>query len=261
MRFAMDRRFGTHPDVPDVRDRVYLPRLKARLPRTVDLRPSCPPVYDQHKLNSCSANAIAAALWFDERRTSTPDAPSPSRLFIYYNERAHEREVHQNAPVSLRDGYKSVATRGVCPEEMWPYRVERYARRPPRRCYVAARFVRALTYFRLHRNITTMRACLAEGSPFTLGVSVHQSFMSARVKRSGAIPLPSRRDRLLGGHAMLVVGYDESSSQFIVRNSWGRHWGLDGYCLLPYDFALHPSLSWDFWTCRKVGARQDPDAP
>lgn len=210
-------------------------------------------MYDQHKLNSCSANAIAAALWFEERRTTAPDAPSPSRLFIYYNERAREREIHHNAPVSLRDGYKSVARRGVCPEPMWPYRVAQFARKPPRRCYVAARFVRALTYFRLHRDLDAMRTCLAEKSPFTLGVSVHESFMSARVKHSGVIPLPSRRDRLLGGHAMLVVGYHDASARLIVRNSFGPHWGLDGYCLLPYAFALDPSLSWDFWTCQRVG--------
>jgi C1A family cysteine protease len=247
------RRFGTHPDLPDARDRVYLPPGRGRLPRAVDLRPLCPPVYDQRTLNSCSAHAIGAALWYDERLTR-PDAAPPSRLFIYYNERVREHEVPHDAPVSLRDGYKSVATRGVCPEHMWPYRVGRYARKPPGRCYEAARSVRALTYFRLHRNLPVMKACLAEGSPFTLGVSVHERFMSAEVKRTGVIPLPRRGERLLGGHAMLVVGYHDASRRFIVRNSWGRQWGLEGYCTLPYEFALHPNLAWDFWTCRRVGS-------
>lgn len=248
----MSRRLGTHPDIPSVHDRVYLPASRTRPPRAVDLRPACPPVYNQHSLNSCSANAIAAAIWFDERALS-PEAPSPSRLFIYYNERAHEREIAQNAPVSLRDGYRSVANQGVCPEHLWPYRIRHFARKPPRRCYHAARGLRALSYFRLHRDLEIMKTCLSEGSPFTLGVSVHKSFMSPRVKRSGQIPLPSRHDPLLGGHAMLVVGYDDARAHFIVRNSWGRTWGIEGYCHLPYDFALHPNLSWDFWTCRRVG--------
>ena len=52
---------------------------------------------------------------------------------------------------------------------------------------------------------------------------------------------------------MLVVGYDAGKAHFIVRNSWGPRWGLGGYCLLPYDFAMHESLSWDFWTCERVG--------
>lgn len=247
------RRFGTHPDLPDGRDRVYLPRQKIRLPRRVDLRPACPPVYDQHSLNSCSAHAIGAALWFEERQLLSPHAPGPSRLFIYYNERAREREVLHNAPVSLRDGYKAVASRGVCPEHMWPYRVGRFAQKPPAQCYKAAQGMRALQYFRLHRDLNVMKACLAEGVPFTLGVSVHKSFLSPRVRRTGEVPMPQRGDHVLGGHAMLVVGYDDASECFIVRNSWGRRWGLDGYCLLPYEFVLHPNLSWDFWMCSRVG--------
>lgn len=247
------RRFGTHPDLPDGRDRVYLPGLTVRLPRSVDLRPACPPLYNQHSLNSCSAHAIGAALWFEERQLVAADAPGPSRLFIYYNERVREREVLHNASVSLRDGYKTVASRGVCPEHMWPYRLARYAQKPPRRCYEAARSVRALQYFRLHRELKCMKACLAEGVPFTLGVSVHKSFMSARVAHTGEVPMPGRGDQVLGGHAMLVVGYHDASERFIVRNSWGRQWGLGGYCMLPYEFALHPNLSWDFWMCSRVG--------
>ena len=249
------RRFGTHPDVPDVRDRVYLPAPNRAVPRHVDLRPLCPPVYNQHTLNSCSANAIAGAIWFDVRRTVAPDAPSPSRLFIYYNERVTERVVHHNVPVSLRDGYRSVARIGVCAEDLWPYRVRQYARRPPRRCYEAARRDRALVYFRLHRDLRVMRACLAEGFPFTLGVSVHESFTSPRVKRTGLIPMPKPGEPLRGGHAMLVVGYDDRDRHAIVRNSWGTTWGMAGYCRLPYEFLLHPALSWDFWTCRAVTRR------
>ena len=239
--------------MPDVRDRVYLPAPSRALPRRVDLRPLCPPVYDQHSLNSCSANAIAAAIWFDLRQAGSPDAPSPSRLFIYYNERVTERVVHRNVPVSLRDGYRSVARAGVCPEPLWPYRVRQYARKPSPRCYHLARRERVLSYFRLHRRIASLRACLAEGFPFTLGVSIHESFMSRAVHRTGRVPMPTPHEALRGGHAMLAVGYDDRERHFIVRNSWGPRWGLDGYCLIPYDFIQHPGLSWDFWTSRRVG--------
>lgn len=249
----MHHRFGTHPDIPDVRDREYLPATTRRLPREVDLRPSMPPVYNQGRLNSCSAHAIGAALWYEERRRGHAEAPSPSRLFLYYNERRHERVVHHNVPVSLRDGYRSVATRGICPEAMWPYRVHQYDRQPTAACYRAARRTRALAYYRLHRNLRTMQACLAEGNPFTLGVSVHESFMSAAVKRTGEVPQPRAHEKLLGGHAMLIVGYHSEHERFIVRNSWGTGWGAGGYGFLPFAFMLHESLSWDFWTCALVG--------
>ena len=250
----MTRRFGTHPDIPDVRDRIYLPPERVRLPPRVDLRPQCPPVYNQHSLNSCSANAIAAAIWFDLRRSGSPAAPSPSRLFIYYNERVTERVVHQNVPVSLRDGYRSVARAGVCPEALWPYRVRQYTRKPHARCYQAAKRERVLSYFRLHRSLDSIRACLAEGFPFTLGVSVHESFVSPEVHRTGRVPMPKPHELLRGGHAMLAVGYDHREQHLIVRNSWGSGWGLGGYCLIPYGFILHESLSWDFWTSRRIGA-------
>ena len=188
----MTRRFGTHPDIPSVHDRIYLPVTTRRLPKAVDLRPQFPPVYDQLALNSCSANAIAAALWYEERRNGSPGAPSPSRMFIYYNERAKERVVHHNVPVSLRDGYRTVATRGVCPEDLWPYRVRHYARKPSDHCYRVARSTRALAYCRLHRDLKTMQACLSEGHPFTLGVSVYESLLSARVKHTGHVPIPTR---------------------------------------------------------------------
>lgn len=249
------RRFGTHPDLPDARDREYLPKQKLRLPRIVDLRPGMPPVYNQHSLNSCSAHALGAVLWYDEIREFGSKARGPSRLFIYYNERVREREVHHNAPVSLRDGYRTVATRGACPEHMWPYRLSKYSDKPPRRCYSAAKSTRAIEYFRLHRDLKSLQSCLAEGRPFTLGVSVHQSFMSAKVKHTGEVPVPPRGDKVLGGHAMLVVGYHDASERFIVRNSWGARWGHGGYCMIPYEFILHPNLSWDFWTCWQVGRR------
>src|SRR5215469_10984354 len=84
--------YGWHPDLPDHRDFMYaVPAVvaAAALPAKVDLRPQCPPVYDQGQLGSCTANAIAGAIEFDQKKQSLPDF-IPSRLFIYYNERAME---------------------------------------------------------------------------------------------------------------------------------------------------------------------------
>jgi len=254
------RPFGTHPDIPDHRDHKFqVPvRFKRSRPAAVDLRPFFPPVYDQGKLNSCSANAIAAAIWFDEIKEDAPEPWSPSRLFIYYNERAREGLAAKNAPVSLRDGYKSVAKRGVCHEREWPYRQKRFAAKPPPRCYRTARFHRMTRYFRLRRELLHFEACLAEGYPFTMGISVYESFKSRKVARSGVVPLPRRGEKHLGGHALLVVGYDRRRRRFLVRNSWGEGWGLGGYCLMPYPYLLNPDLAWDFWTARRVSMEPRP---
>lgn len=247
------RPYGTHPDVPDRRDRAYAaPRhVRRALPEAVDLRPGCPPVQDQRPLNACSAHAIGAALWYDEKRQGE-EAPLPSRLFLYWVERAKEHTVGTNAPVSLRDGYKAAARDGVCPESLWPWRPERYAERPPKACFRSARKRRAVTYHRVPRDLDHLRGCLAEGFPFTLGISVHESFESREVSRTGRVPMPKRGERILGGHAVLAVGYDARACRFLIRNSWGPRWGERGYFTLPWRYLLDPGLSWDFWTVRRV---------
>ena len=247
--------FGTHPDVPDPRDHEFVVprRLAKTLPPRFTLVSTAPPVYDQgKKLYSCSANAIGAAIWFLERQYR-PDAESPSRLFLYYNERARAGLAGANAPVSLREGYKSVAVQGICPEPMWPYRNDRFAVQPPRGCYRAARKHRAIQYLRLRRELRMFRSCLAEGLPFTHGVSVMSSFLTPAVKRTGNVPLPTSRDRHVGGHAVLIVGYDDRRRLFTFQNSWGRRWGANGYGTLPYAYLLNEQLAWDFWTVRREG--------
>jgi C1A family cysteine protease len=247
------RDYGSHPDIPDHRDKVYLAPagLRRHLPRSVDLRAGCPPVYNQGRLNSCSAHAIGAALWFDALKHGV-GVHAPSRLFIYYNERSREKTIHRNATVSLRDGYKSVARAGACAEHLWPYRVERFKKRPPLRCYHAAKEHRAILYRRIARDLQHLKGCLAEGYPFTVGLSVFKGFEGHHVKRTGRVELPERGESLLGGHAVLVVGYDDKSERFLVRNSWGRGWGMGGYFTIPYAYAFHKGYSWDYWTVRRV---------
>ncbi len=225
--------------------------MRRALPREVDLRSLCPPVEDQLPLNACSAHAIGAALWFDEKRQGEA-APLPSRLFLYGVERAKEHTVGTNAPVSLRDGYEAAAKNGVCPESLWPWRPERFAERPSKSCFSEAKKSRAVSHHRVPRDLDHLRGCLAEGFPLTLGLSVHESFESRAVRETGRVPIPARGEKTLGGHAILVVGYHEPGRRFVARNSWGRRWGDEGYFTLPWDYVLHPDLAADFRTVRRV---------
>lgn len=247
----MTSRYGTCRDVPDHRDHLWdAPRgVLARLPRTVDLRRRCPPVYNQGPLNSCSANALAAAMWFEALKHDRALMAGPSRMFIYYNERSHARQPRCNVPVSLRDGHKVVAKLGACMERHWKYRFGNFSVRPPKRCYEAALGTRVGQYARVKRDLRAMKACLASGFPFTMGMSVYESFESPRVKATGLVPMPERDERLKGGHAVMAVGYTDARESFIVRNSWGKSWGRGGHFLLPYEFLLSDRrYAWDFWT-------------
>jgi C1A family cysteine protease len=244
--------YGWVRDLPDHRDITYSsPIAPAALPPKVDLRGDCPTVYDQGQLGSCTANAIAAALDFDRHKQGLPFL-FPSRLFIYYNERAMEHTVNSDAGARIRDGIKSVGTQGAPPEALWPYDITKFELRPSAAAFAKGKLDRALSYLRLTPLVSQLKGCLASGFPFVFGITVYESFESPEVAQTGLVPMPAPSEKALGGHAILAVGYDDSSQRFIVRNSWGNGWGIEGYFTLPYGYLTDPNLSSDFWTIRLV---------
>ncbi len=248
------KRYGWIPDLPDHRDHFYAapPVFLSALPPKTDLRPECPPVYNQGQLGSCTANAIAAAIEFDQMKQNLPQSFLPSRLFIYYNERAIEGTVTQDSGAQIRDGIKSVVRQGDCPETEWPYVLSKFAVKPPAQCYLDAVQYRVLSYQRVVQNLNQMKGCLVSGYPFVFGFTVYESFESPLVAQTGIVPMPSPNEQVIGGHAVLAVGYDDSKQAFIVRNSWGTGWGLKGYFLMPYPYLTQSGLSSDYWTLRLV---------
>jgi len=248
------QRFGWVPDLPDARDYMYSApeAVLTKLPKKADLRgPTMPKIYDQGELGSCTANAIGAAFEFGQSKQGLKDF-MPSRLFIYYNERALEGTIETDSGAMIRDGVKSVAKVGVCTEVTWPYDIPKFTEKPPRTAYSEAKKHQALVYRRVLGNLHQMQGCLAQGYPFVFGFSVYESFMSPEVAKTGIVPLPPRGEQLIGGHAVLAVGYDDKEQSFIVRNSWGTGWGMKGYCMMNYAYLTDPSLARDFWAIYTV---------
>jgi C1A family cysteine protease len=246
--------YGWVRDLPDARDFFYAAPLRQfpkGLPTSVDLRPQCPPIYDQGQLGSCTANGIAAAVEFDQIKQKQP-VFVPSRLFIYYNERAIEGTINQDSGAQIRDGIKSVATVGAPPESQWPYDISKFTKKPTASAYKAAKKDLVSSYSRVAQDLTQMQGCLADGFPFVFGVTVYNSFESPVVAKSGLVPMPTTAETAIGGHCMLAVGYDTADRTFLVRNSWGTTWGLKGYCKMPFEYFISPQLASDFWTIRSV---------
>lgn len=266
------KRYGWLPDLPDHRDyrfdankalKLRGGAARVRVPAHVDLRETgyLPPVYDQGSLGSCTANAIVGAYEYEQRRQGYPDF-MPSRLFVYYNERVMINTVGYDSGAFIRDGMKSVAKLGVPPEPEWPYDIGRFTQQPGSQIYTDALEHQVITYARVDTGSQThVKQALASQTPVVFGFTVFPWF--EEIGADGVAKVPKGdQGQVLGGHAVLAVGYERLKSRgnaiwLIVRNSWGASWGDSGYCYVPATWVCDPENADDFWAIQSVeGALQ-----
>ena len=248
-------KYGWRKDSLDKRDLLFKVSAPITgLPTNIDLRSLMPPVYDQSDLGSCTANAITAAISFLDNKDKKPLIEF-SRLFLYYNERVIEHTVNSDSGAEIRDGIKTLLSQGVCPETEWPYVISKFTQKPPQKCYTDARphRIAGSLYYEKLSTINQIRLQLSRGYPVVIGISVYSSFESDEVATTGIVPMPDEQtEELLGGHCVLICGYNDTTQRFIVRNSWGTNWGMQGYFTIPYTYISDTSLASDFWTVTKT---------
>ena len=245
------RKFLWKAQPPDFRDYQFKGSTWARrmLVRwgwygSADLRSGMPPVFEQGSLGSCTAQAITAAVIFASKCQTLL-----SRLFLYFNERAAIGTTSYDSGAIIRDGLKSVVKQGSVPETSWPYAVEALTTQPPSSLYAVALKDLVVRYATVPQNLVSLRCAILEGYPVVFGISAFSSFFS---DPGGNIPLPQPGEQLLGGHAILLVGFDNATKRFIFRNSWGEGWGQAGYGTIPYDYVTNPGLASDFWVVERT---------
>jgi C1A family cysteine protease len=237
------QRYGYKPDLGDPRDRYYAPKAELTLAASVDLRPKMPAVWDQGELGSCTAFALNALVSF-----AHPGFVG-SKLWLYYKERVIEHSVKQDAGAEIRDGIKVLASLGIPPETMWPYDIAKFAKAPTTKVNKAAKLDLITEYQRL-AGPADYKACLNEGFPFAVGITVFESFEGPTAINTGHIPMPGAREECLGGHAIAVVGY-LADGTYICRNSWGADVMDKGYFYLPAAYLNNADLATDAWMIRK----------
>jgi C1A family cysteine protease len=272
---------GWLPDYPDFRDytatekRSIKPMLakvgvagqtKAKLPASMDLKAWCSPVEDQGAIGSCTANAASGMVEYFERRAFGKHLDA-SRLFLY---KATRNLLHWKGDTGafLRSTMGALVLFGVPPEEYWPYETDKFDQEPPAFCYAFAQSYQAISYYRLDPPGTTpgslvnaIKTNLAAGLPAIFGFTIYGSHTQAA--KTGMIPFPAPGEKVVGGHAVLAVGYDdglkiknagpkgvETKGALLIRNSWGAGWGAGGYGWLPYDYVLK-GLAVDWWSLVK----------
>jgi len=221
--------------------------VKPTIPIGIDLRSKFPPVFDQGNLGSCTANALCGIVAYDNPKLIG------SRLFLYYNERKLENDIPDDSGALLSDGVKCLLTYGICSEKEWSYNISKFAVKPPQSCYNNALKHKAITVEHINNNLTCMKNALVAKCPFVVAILVYESFETITVTRTGIVPMPNTvTEKLLGGHAIVCVGYDDTKQYWIMRNSWGSSWGDNGYFYLPYAYLLDSKLTSDLWTICKI---------
>jgi C1A family cysteine protease len=250
------RKYGWRNSTPDQRDKKFsIEHIDAAaLPTSVDLSSGMPEVWDQTTLGSCTSFSSSAAVAFLQKKEHPAWQFLPSFLFVYYNERVVEGTVASDSGAQIRTAIKVLASQGSCPDKYWTYDVAKFAIKPPVAAYKDAVQHESLAYQSVAQDLLTMKAVLVSGLPIVIGISVYESFESDQVAQTGVVPLPAAHEQLLGGHAVCVVGYNDSTLTFLVRNSWGTGWGLNGtgYFTIPYAYLTNPNLSDDFWAISKL---------
>lgn len=214
---------------------------------SVDLRKEMPPVYDQGMLGSCTAQALAGAAEYVLKNAWTP-----SRLYIYYNERQLQGTVNSDSGSTIGTGITSMLDYGVCPETLWPYIIPDFKLKPNPDSYVAGKKDILLSFTHMV-NLQAVKEKLDQKIPVAFGFQVYGYMESEMMAQTGVLRLPETGEKYLGGHAVLAVGYDDSAEMLIVRNSWGPHWGQYGYFMMPYKYAENPALAGDFFSVEKFG--------
>jgi C1A family cysteine protease len=235
-------------------------RTKVSIPDSVDLREWFSPIEDQGSLGSCTANAGVGLVEYFERKAFQKHIDA-SRLFLYKATRNLMHETGDNGAY-LRSTMGALVLFGVPPEEYWPYELSDFDNEPSAFCYAFAQNYQSMTYYRLDPPGTTksdllnqIKINLAGGLPSMFGFTVYNSIEEADT--TGKIPYPKIGESILGGHAIVAAGYDDKmeiknaeAGALLIRNSWGKEWGDQGYGWLPYDYVL-TGLAIDWWSLLK----------
>lgn len=225
---------------------VHLTALS--FPKKYSLREQLPPVLDQGHLGSCVSNATANALRYCLKKEHEVDF-APSRLYMYYYTRLIEGNVNKDTGCDIRDAMKELHTYGGCHESVWPYDISKFTKRPANKCTREAKtHLEGFKYVAVRQNLNSIKSALVSGFPVIFGVDVYSSFESPDAMETGNIQMPDTdKEELLGGHCILLCGYDDTTELFTFQNSWNTSVGDLGFFTLPYKYVLDKNLASDFW--------------
>lgn len=234
MAYPLSRKFNVQPSPVDQRDKNYtVKNIPVKI--ETDLREWDSSVEDQLTLGSCVSHALTSCFELMTKQDTPEKFVDLSRLFSYYHTRVLEDTVNKDDGVlHIRNALKAANHYGICKEELWPYVIENFAQQPWPHCYLDAAKRKVLSYQTIGSYVDILEH-LTLSRPVMVGMSVFEGFMTVNDKNP-TIPMPSEYDYIVGGHAVAIVGYSLPKQHFIVKNSFGKEWGENGYCYMSFDY-------------------------
>lgn len=248
------RKYGAKKDAPDPRDRkMSYPHKLTPLPAMVDEREFCGPIKNQGDEGSCTGHAGSSSVEWQFRKWMK-ETPILSPQNLYVNELTLEGSFPSDDGAQTRSICKVLNTQGVCEEAIQPYVSGKLAKPTPAQVENALKY-KLGGYHRL-AGLDDFLTCLGDPVPWPVlvGFNVFESFEGDDVAKAGLMPVPNtKKERLLGGHEVLAVGYDRNGQLTngipvaICQNSWGPEWGVKGFFYMPLEVLGDPNQVSDLW--------------
>lgn len=239
----------------DTRDHVLNFSKPASSLSLVDLSKFCTSIKDQGAIGSCTAHAgVALMEYFYKKNMSGKIDDLFSEKFLYYTTRVDVAKwpSNEDSGAYIRDTLKAMVQFGVCMESSFPYlrageKSCKYADSPAPSAYTEALNFQVTRYARISeinksQCLAELKTLLQDGHAFVGGFTCYENIFNGS---NGLIPPPS--GKIIGGHAVLFVGFDDTKNVFKFKNSWSASWGDKGYGYLPYQYVLSGNMS-DLWT-------------
>ncbi len=266
--------FGYLPELTDIRD-FTIKDVKAELPQTLKFGneavklPSevnnsryCSPMHNQGAQGSCTAQSAVSLFEYMERKANNVHIDG-SRAFVYFNTRQYAGfNTNQDTGSYIRSTIKAIVMDGIAEEKLFPYNANDWKTKPSESVYRNALNFKASKYVRLDDGsaglIDRMKSFVNNGYAINFGFAVYECIDDVTSKVP-VLPFPARTEKQKGGHAVIIVGYDDqapsynyrdkntTTGAFLCQNSWSSAWGNKGFFYMPYKY-FETQLALDVWT-------------
>lgn len=258
--------YGWIRQIPDRNDLHYSAPspVPVAMPSFRDLSQYGPPIFDQRKEGSCTANMGARLAYHAAVLSGTRAVFVPSRDGLYAQTLKLEDNFGWDAGASIRSTLKAIAKVGVWPEDQpgalanQPYNENGYRTEPSEESLAYGLQHQGLVYRDVQQKLDQIQAAIFYGFPVGFGMSICESFETDEVARTGIVPIPKRGEKVLGGHALTIEGYADIGYRwvpprhFFGPNSWEDAWGDHGFFAISYEHLLNPEHCSDFWVLQSI---------